>query len=59
MQTHAEFQVTEVFPICEIFRGIFYPNLQKFVWRRPAGAHPAFGNQKNTSITEFCYEGEN
>ena len=43
---------------------MFYPNLQRFVWRRHAGAHPD-GNQHSgrkpteTSVTEFCYKSVN
>ena len=40
---------------------MFYPNLQKFVWRRQCGAHldgQQHGDQKptETSVTEFCYK---
>ena len=39
----------------------FYPNLERFVWRRHAGAH-LYGHQHGgwkpaeTSVTEFCYK---
>ena len=43
---------------------MFYPNLQSFVRKRHAGAHPdelQHGGQKptETSVTEFCYKSVN
>ena len=51
-------------PNCEIFEETFYPNLQRFVWRSHAGAHPdkhQHGGRKptETSVTEFCYKNVN
>ena len=49
---------SQKFFLCEICEEIFYPNLQRFVWRRHAGAHP-YGHQHGgrkppeTSVTEF------
>ena len=48
----------------QIFEETFYPNLQRFVWRRHAGAHPdehQHGGRKptHTSVTEFCYKSVN
>ena len=40
---------------------MFYPNLESFVWRRHAGAHPdelQHGGWKPTEtfVAEFCYK---
>ena len=50
--------------VYEISEGKFYPNLQRFVWRRHAGAHLhelQHGGRKPTerSVTEFCYKSVN
>ena len=55
---------TEEYFVYEIFEETFYPNLQRFVWRRHAGAHPdehQQGGRKQTerSVTEFCYKSVN
>ena len=50
--------------VYEISRGIFYQNLQRFVWRRHAGAHPG-GKQHvgrkptETSVTECSQKSVN
>ena len=46
------------------FEETFYLNLERFVWRRHAGAHPdelQYGGWKptETSVTEFCYKSVN
>jgi len=62
-KTLAKILVTAIL-LCEIRGEIFYPNLERFVWRRHAGAHP-YGHQHGgrkpteTSITEFCYKSVN
>ena len=48
----------------EISKEMFYPNLQRFVWRRHAGAHldeHQHGGRKptKTSVTEFWYKSVN
>ena len=48
----------------EISEEMFYPNLQRFVWRRQAGAHLdelQHGGRKltETSDTEFCFKSVN
>ena len=50
---------SEEYFVYKIFEETFYPNLQRFVWRRHAGAHPdepQHGGRKptETSVTEFC-----
>ena len=50
--------------VYEISEEMFYPKLQRFVWRRHAGAHPdelQHGGRKpsETSVTEFCYKSMN
>ena len=55
---------TEEYFVYEIFEETFYPNLQRFGWRRHAGAHPdehQQGGRKPTerSVTEFCYKSVN
>ena len=50
--------------VYEISEEMFYPNLQSFVWRRRAEAHPdelQHGGRKptETSVTEFCYKSVN
>ena len=55
---------SEQYFVYEIFEETFYPNLQRFVWRRHAGAHPdehQQGGRKPTerSVTEFCYKSVN
>ena len=55
---------SEEYFVYEIFEETFYPNLQRFVWRRHAGAHPdehQHGGRKptETSVTEFCYKSVN
>ena len=47
--------------VYEISEEMFYPNLQRFVWRRHAGAHLdelQHGGRKpiETSVTEFRYK---
>ena len=48
----------------EVPEEMFYPNLQRFVWRRHAGAHPD-GHQRGgrkptaTSVIEFCCKSVN
>ena len=55
---------SEEYFVYEISKGMFYPNLQRFVWRRHAGAHPD-GHQHDgrkpaeTSFTKFCYKSVN
>ena len=55
---------SEQYFIYEISGGMFYPNLQKSVWRRHDGAH-SDGHQHGvrkpteTSVTEFCYKSVN
>ena len=53
-----------LFFIRELFAEACHPNLQSFVWRSHAGAHPdelQHGGLKptETSVTEFCYKSEN
>ena len=48
----------------EISEEMFYPNLQRFVWRCHAGAHldelQHVGRKPTeTSVTEFCYKSLN
>ena len=48
----------------EVPEEMFYPNLQRFVWRRHAGAHPdrhQRGGRKPTatSVIEFCCKSVN
>ena len=50
--------------VYEISEEKFYPNLQRFVWRRHAGAHLhelQHGGRKptETSVIEFCYKSVN
>ena len=52
---------SEEYFVYEISEEMFYPNLQRFVWRRHAGAHPdghQHGGRKltETSVSEFCYK---
>ena len=56
--------MSEEFFIYEISEEMFYPKLQRFVWRRHAGAHLdelQHGGRKptETSVTEFCYKSVN
>ena len=52
------------FFLSKICGEMFYQNLQRFVWRRHASAHPD-GPQHSgrkpteTSVTEFCYKSVN
>ena len=62
-KTLAKSQVRRIFRI-EISEEMFYPNLQRFVWRRHAGAHldgHQHGGRKptTTSVTEFWYKSVN
>ena len=55
---------SEEYFVYEIFEETVYPNLQRFVWRHHAGAHPdehQHCGQKptQTSVTEFCYKSVN
>ena len=55
---------SEEYFVYEISEEMFYPNLQRFVWRRHAGAHLdelQHGGRKptETSVTEFCYKSVN
>ena len=55
---------SEEYFVSKISEEMFYPNLQRFVWRRRAGAHPdghQHGGRKpaETSVTKFCYESAN
>ena len=55
---------SEEYFVYEISEEMFYPNLQRFVWRRHAGAHPdehQHGGRKatETSGTEFWYKSVN
>ena len=55
---------SEEYFVYEISEEMFYPNLQRFVWRRHAGAHLGelqHGGRKptETSVTEFCYKSVN
>ena len=64
MQTFAKIQVTAVVLKSEICGEMFYSNLQRFVWRRHAVAHPdghqhAGRKPTETSVTEFCYKSVN
>ena len=57
------FRLEEYFT-CEISEEMFYPNLQRFVWRRHAGAHLdelQHGGRKptETPVTEFCHKSVN
>ena len=59
-KTLAKIWVEGIIRIGDI-QGNFLPNLQSFVWRRHAGAHPdelQHGGRKPTekSVTEFCYK---
>ena len=54
----------EQYFVYEISEEMFYPNLQRFVWRRQAGVHLdelQNGGRKptETSVTEFCYKSVN
>ena len=55
---------SEEYFVYEISEEIFYPTIQRFVWRRHAGAHPD-GHQHGgwqpteTSVTDFCYKSVN
>ena len=56
----AKTQVRGIFRIRDVRRNV-YPNLQRFVWRRHAGAHldgHQHGGRKptKTSVTEFWYK---
>ena len=56
----AKIQVRGIFRIRDVRRNV-YPNLQRFVWRRHAGAHldgHQHGGRKptKTSVTEFWYK---
>ena len=62
-RTLAKIQVEECF-VYEISEETFYTNLQRFVWRRHAGAHLdelQHGGRKptETSVTELCYKSVN
>ena len=62
-KTLPKIQVRGIFRIRDI-RRMFYPNLQRFVWRRHTGAHAdelQHGGRKptETSVTEFCYKSVN
>ena len=63
-RTSPRFRTERCF-IFEISGENFYPNLQRFVWRRHVGAQPdghnlAAGNQqKRLSRRQFCYENLN
>ena len=55
---------SEEYFVDEISEEMFYPDLQRFVWRRHAGAHLdglQHGGRKPTeaSVTEFCYKSGN
>ena len=55
---------SEEYFVYEISEEMFYPNLQRSVWRRHAGAHldeHQHGGRKpaETSVTEFCYKSVN
>ena len=55
---------SEEYFVYKISEKMFYPNLQRFVWRRHTGAHPdehQHGGRKptETSVTEFCYKSVN
>ena len=55
---------SEEYFVYEISEKMFYPNLQRFVWRRHAGAHSdglQHGGRKptETSVTEFYYKSGN
>ena len=55
---------SEEYFVYEIFEETFYPNLQRFVWRCHADAHPSehqHGGWKPTerSVTKFCYKNVN
>ena len=57
------FRSQQVF-LSKICGDIFYPNLERFEWRRHAGAHPNghnHGGRKSTetSVTGFCYKNVN
>ena len=64
MQTLSPSFRSQQFCLCKICGKTFYPNLQRFVWRRHAGAH-ADGHQHGgrkpteTSVTEFRYKNVN
>ena len=58
-----DFRLQQVF-LSKICGDIFYPYLERFVWRRHAGAHPNghnHGGRKptETSVIEFCYRNVN
>ena len=61
-RTLPRFRTERYFIIYEISGEMFYPNLQRFVWRRHVGAQPdghnlAAGNQqKRLSPRMFCYK---
>ena len=61
-RTLPRFRTERCFIIYEISGEMFYPNLQRFVWRRHVGAQPdghnlAAGNQqKRLSPRMFCYK---
>ena len=55
---------SEEYFVYKISREMFYPNLQRFVWRCHAGTQPdghRHGGWKptETSVTEFCYKSMN
>ena len=55
---------SEEYFVYEISEEMFYPNLERFAWRRHAGAHLdelQHGRRKptETSVTEFCYKSVN
>ena len=55
---------SEKYFVYEISKEKFYPNLQRFVWRHHAGAHPdelQHGGRKPTEtfVIEFCYKSGN
>ena len=62
-RTLAKILVTAILLMQDMLR-IFYPDLQRFVWRRHGGAHPhghRHGGRKptETSVTELCYKSVN
>ena len=55
---------SEEYSVYEISEEMFYPDLQRFIWRRHACAHPVghqHGGRKptETSVTEFCNKSVN
>ena len=55
---------SEEYFVYEISEEMFYPNLQRFVWRSHAGAHldglqHCGRKPTETSVTEFCYKSVN